>query len=120
MVSEGQVGGVEGFNGSNVLPVAVKQVGLDVLAHGLRSWNDLAAKVICLHSAEILLAQGCHERHGRAMNLDDDWLSSNGVGLIIGLSGAHPKACCLLQTLFAEAKLAMSTLMSEDCLPQDI
>ena len=50
MVGESQVGGVEGLNGSDVLPVAIKQVGLDVLAHGLRSWNDLASKIICLRT----------------------------------------------------------------------
>lgn len=52
VVCEGQVGLVEGLDGSNVLPVAVIEVGLDVHAHVLRARDHLAAKVVRLRHTQ--------------------------------------------------------------------
>ena len=49
-VCEGQVGLIEGLHGSNVLPVAIIQVCLDVHAHVLRARDHLTAEVIGLLS----------------------------------------------------------------------
>lgn len=49
VLGESQIGVVEGFNCSNVLPVPVIQVGLHVHAQILGTRNHFTAKIVCLH-----------------------------------------------------------------------
>ena len=59
VVCEGQVGLIECLHSSNVLPVAVVKVSLDVHAHVLRTRDDLAAKVIRLSHSEPVMDSYC-------------------------------------------------------------
>jgi len=51
-VCEREVGLVEGAHGTNVLPVALEQVGLHLEAKVLGTRNDVAAKVVLLAASD--------------------------------------------------------------------
>lgn len=56
VVCEGQVGFIEGLHSSDIFPVAIVKVSLDVHAHVLRTRDDLAAKVIRLSHRNPVIA----------------------------------------------------------------
>ena len=65
-----EVGVVEGLDGTDILPVTIVQVRLDVHAHVLGRGNDLAAEVVTI--GEVLFEKGLHrlgtedvDTHGR-------------------------------------------------------